>query len=118
MINRRNVLISVLILVTVLAVWEGFVRLFQIPVFILPTPSNVFMAFYRGVVTGIYAKHLWVTIVETGLGFLVGSTLAFALGIAVALNRRLEFFLYPYIIMFQSMPKVALAPLIVVWFGL
>ena len=49
---------------------------------------------------------------------LVGSALAFMLGTAVALSRRVEYFLYPFIVMFQAMPKVALAPLIIVWFGL
>jgi NitT/TauT family transport system permease protein len=52
------------------------------------------------------------------LGFLVGTVLAFMLGTAVALSRKFEYFLYPFIVMFQAMPKVALAPLIIVWFGL
>jgi NitT/TauT family transport system permease protein len=56
--------------------------------------------------------------VETLLGFAVGSALGFLLGTAVAMNRYVEYFLYPYIVMFQSLPKVALAPLIVIWFGL
>jgi len=52
------------------------------------------------------------------LGFMAGSALGLVFGTAVALSRPIEFFLYPYIVMFQSLPKVALAPLIVVWFGL
>jgi NitT/TauT family transport system permease protein len=52
------------------------------------------------------------------LGFIFGSALGLALGTAVAMSPHVEFFLYPYIVMFQSLPKVALAPLIVVWFGL
>ena len=55
---------------------------------------------------------------ETLLGFIAGSALGLVLGTAVALSRPVEYFLYPYIVMFQSLPKVALAPLIVVWFGL
>ena len=58
------------------------------------------------------------TLVETLLGFVVGSALGFLLGTRVAMNRYVEYFLYPYIVMFQSLPKVALAPLIVIWFGL
>jgi NitT/TauT family transport system permease protein len=57
-------------------------------------------------------------LLETLMGFVFGSALAFALGIAVALSRRVEYFLYPFIVMFQAMPKVALAPLIIIWFGL
>jgi len=116
--SRRNILFSVLYFAVFMVVWEFGVRLFDIPQFILPTPSNIATAFYRGVASGIYVQHLWVTLLETALGFIAGTTLAFAFGVMVALNRRFEYFLYPYIVMFQSMPKVALAPLIVVWFGL
>ncbi len=52
------------------------------------------------------------------LGFLFACLLAFALGTAVALSRRVEYFLYPFIVMFQALPKVALAPLFLIWFGL
>src|SRR5262249_17961719 len=116
--SRRNVLLSVLYFILFMLVWEFGVRLFGVPAFILPTPSNIVVAFYRGLASGIYAQHLWVTLLETALGFIAGTTLAFVFGVMVALNRRFEYFLYPYIVMFQSMPKVALAPLIVVWFGL
>src|SRR3954468_4984116 len=116
--SRCNVLLSVVYFAIFIAIWEIGVRVFAIPAFILPTPSNILVAFYRGVDSGIYMQHLWVTLLETALGFIVGTALAFGFGVTVALNRRLEYFLYPYIVMFQSMPKVALAPLIVVWFGL
>jgi NitT/TauT family transport system permease protein len=78
----------------------------------------VVVALWRGFASGLYQKHLFRTLAETLLGFALGSALGFALGAAVALNRYVEYLLYPYIVMFQSVPKVALAPLIVVWFGL
>ena len=93
-------------------------ELFSIPAFILPEPSNIFMALYRGFSSTMYFGHIGTTLLETLIGFAVGCTLAFGLGIAVALSRRTEYFLYPFIVMFQAMPKVALAPLIIVWFGL
>jgi NitT/TauT family transport system permease protein len=101
-----------------LAVWEALVRLLDVPAFILPTPSNIFMALYRGIASTLYLNHIGITVAETLIGFVVGTALAFALGIAVALSRSVEYFLYPFIVMFQAMPKVALAPLIIVWFGL
>jgi NitT/TauT family transport system permease protein len=69
-------------------------------------------------VGGLYLEHIWVTMLETALGFLFGGFAGFALGAAVASSRRFEYYLYPIVVMFQSMPKVALAPLIIVWFGL
>ena len=113
-----NFLLRIVLILITLAVWEAFVRGFAIPQFILPAPTAVFMGLYRGIAGGLYVEHIWITLTETLLGFALGTTLAFALGIAVALSRRVEYFLYPFIVMFQSMPKVALAPLIIVWFGL
>jgi NitT/TauT family transport system permease protein len=116
--NARNLALTVLLFVVSVSLWEGIVRVFDIPGFIVPPPSKVAMALYRGFASGLYPKHLYYTLLETVLGFIVGSALGFFLGAAVATNRYVEFFLYPYIVMFQSLPKVALAPLIVIWFGL
>jgi NitT/TauT family transport system permease protein len=113
-----NFLLRLVLIAVTLLVWEALVRLLAVPAFILPTPSSIFVALYRGIASALYVSHFGVTLFETLLGFVLGSTLAFALGIAVALSRRTEYFLYPFIVMFQSMPKVALAPLIIVWFGL
>jgi NitT/TauT family transport system permease protein len=114
----RNIGISVILFIVLVCVWETIVRVFHIPQFILPAPSKVAEALWRGLTSGLYVEHLYYTLVSTVLGFLLGSALGFGLGTAVALSRRFEFFLYPYIVMFQSLPKIALAPLIVIWFGL
>jgi len=114
----KNFALRLLLIAAFLLVWEGFVRLFAIPLFILPTPSNVFVALYRGITSWLYIDHIWITLTETLLGFVLGTTLAFLLGTVIALSRPVEYFLYPFVVMFQAMPKVALAPLIIVWFGL
>jgi NitT/TauT family transport system permease protein len=114
----RNFTLRLLLIAVVLLVWEAAVRLFAIPAFILPEPSNIFLALYRGFASTMYFGHIGTTLVETLIGFAVGCTLAFALGTVVALSRRTEYYLYPFIVMFQAMPKVALAPIIIIWFGL
>jgi NitT/TauT family transport system permease protein len=113
----RSVL-RALLLVASFAVWEGAVRALRVPAFILPPPSQIAAALYRGALSGIYLHHFWITLAETLLGFVAGATVAFVFGTVIAASRPAEYFLYPYIVMFQSMPKVALAPLIIVWFGL
>lgn len=110
--------LRLVLIALVLGAWELAVLVLEIPQFILPPPSSIFVGLWRGLQSGIYVNHIGVTLTETFLGFALGSMLAFALGTAVALSRRVEYFLYPFIVMFQAMPKVALAPLIVVWFGL
>lgn len=116
--GTRNAVLTVLLFCAGVAGAEVIIRLLEVPVYILPPPSKVAMALWRGFSTGVYLQHLSYTLLETLLGFGVGSILGFSLGTAVALNRFVDYFLYPYIVMFQSLPKVALAPIIVIWFGL
>lgn len=116
--TTRNMLLRVLLIAGLLAVWEVAVRALSVPAYILPAPTSVFMGLWRGFGSGVYIEHIGVTVTETLLGFVLGCTTGFLLGTAVALSRRFEYYLYPLIIMFQAMPKVALAPLIIVWFGL
>ncbi|HEV8309684.1 MAG TPA: ABC transporter permease [Methylomirabilota bacterium] len=118
MSRTRNLLLTAVFFATSVLAWEATVRLLEIPPFVLPPPSKVVVALWRGISSGLYLRHLYYTLLETLLGFLLGSLLGFSLGTAVAMNRYVEYFLYPYIVMFQSLPKVALAPLIVIWFGL
>ncbi len=111
-------LLRLLLVLVVLAAWEGAVRLFKIPAYVLPAPSKVCVALYHGIASMLYVRQLWITLVETLLGFVGGSIVALVLGTLVALSRRCEYFLYPFVLMFQAMPKVALATLIIIWFGL
>jgi NitT/TauT family transport system permease protein len=110
--------LRVLLLALSLVVWEASVRGLRVPAFVLPRPSQIGLALYRGGASGVYLENLWITLAETLLGFALGSVVAFVVGTALAASRTAEYFLYPYIVMFQSVPKVALAPLVVVWFGL
>ena len=114
----RNVALTIVIFCGSVLAGELLVRALDVPAYILPAPSKVAIALWRGFASGVYQKNLLHTLLETLLGFLLGSALGFLLGAVVAMNRYVEYFFYPYIVMFQSVPKVALAPLIVVWFGL
>ena len=116
--KRRNIVLTLLLFCGSTLAGEVIVRAFDVPAYIFPAPSQVVIALWRGFSSGLYSKNLIHTLLETVLGFLLGAALGFLVGTAVALNRYVEHFFYPYIIMFQSVPKVALAPLIVVWFGL
>jgi NitT/TauT family transport system permease protein len=116
--NPKNFLLRLLFIIGLLLLWEVAVRVLEIPAFLLPAPSSVAMALYRGTASGLYEEHIGVTLTETALGFIVGSLGGLLLGTCVALSRRFDYFISPIIVMFQAMPKVALAPLIIVWFGL
>ncbi len=111
-------LLRLLLIAALLLAWEGAVRLFELPSYVLPPPSAVAMGLVRGIASGVYIEHIQVTLAETLIGFVLGCVFGFLLGAAVALSPGFEYFIYPLVVGFQAMPKVALAPLIVVWFGL
>jgi NitT/TauT family transport system permease protein len=120
-VRPRGALAFVLRLVflaALLGLWELAVGWLELPAFIVPPPSRVAMALYRGFQSNIYAAHAYATVIETLLGFVLGSVVAFVLGSLIALSRTVEYYVRPLVVMFQAMPKVALVPLIVVWFGL
>lgn len=116
--TKLSAILRICLMAAILAVWEWAVIFFQMPAYILPAPSKIFFAFMNGITSNLYIGHIGVTLGETLLGFMLGCALAFMLGTIVALSRSVEYYLYPIIVMFQAMPKVALAPLIIVWCGL
>lgn len=113
-----TIAISLLIFACVMGLWELVVTINKVPPYIVPAPSRIFLALVNGLSSGLYWRHILVTMTEVVGGFAVGLLLALVLGLMIALSPRIETYVYPYIIMFQSMPKVALAPVLVIWFGL
>jgi NitT/TauT family transport system permease protein len=116
---RRNPerLLAILLAVVMLFLWEQLPGLFHIPAFQLPRPSKVFQALVTGIGSGIYPAAFLVTFQEAGEGFLIGSVSGIVVGALVAQYRLVERTVYPYIVGFQTLPKVAIAPLFVVWLG-
>jgi NitT/TauT family transport system permease protein len=100
-----------------LAVWVGTLQWFRIPNYVLPAPGAVLRALKVGYVDGLYWPHFVATLEATVFGYLLGCSLAFVFGALAADSRTFERFVYPYVVGLQSMPKVAVAPLIIVWFG-
>ena len=100
-----------------LLAWEGLSRLAGLPSFILPPPSAVGRRFLELASDGSLWRHTLVTLLEILAGLAVGVTVAFVLGYLVAKSRSLERVLEPYIVASQSIPVVAIAPLLIIWFG-
>jgi NitT/TauT family transport system permease protein len=110
------VLVPVSFIMIVLA-WEYGVRLFDVPSFVLPPPSAIWESLVNQLQTPRFWNNLWVTTQETIAGYLLGVTTAFLLGIAVVQSRMVEKTVFPYVVAFQTVPKIALAPLFIIWFG-
>jgi NitT/TauT family transport system permease protein len=103
--------------VFIIAFWEYYVRAYDVPSMILPTPGQIFDSLVAGLRSGVLLRHLGVTAQQVAAGYVLGVSLGILLGAPIALSRTVEIFLYPYILGIQAMPKVALAPLMMIWVG-
>jgi NitT/TauT family transport system permease protein len=106
-----------LLLVGFLLAWHYYVITAHVSAFILPSPVVVWYAFLYLLATPSTWMHVWVTIAETLGGFAIAAIGGVLLGVAVGKLRWLERTLNPFIIASQVVPKVALVPLFIVWFG-
>ena len=104
-------------LVVLLAFWEYGGEIFSMPDYVLPRLSRVARIFLDPSVLKLYATNGFVTLQAALYGLVIGAGLGFVVGIALTESRTLFRTFYPYIIALQCMPKVAIAPLLVIWFG-
>jgi NitT/TauT family transport system permease protein len=110
-------LVTPLVFALALLAWEGVVRLGGYPTFILPSPGRVGATLLRVVGDGTLWRHAQVTLVEVLGGLALGLSVATVLGYALAKSVTIERALSPYIVASQAVPIVAIAPLLVIWFG-
>jgi NitT/TauT family transport system permease protein len=103
--------------VFVMLAWQLAISAFDVSPLLFPSPIGVAKSFWSGVYTGEYVVHFGVTLYEILAGFGIGAIAGFVLGALIGQVYWAEVMLYPYVVAFQTMPKVAIAPLFVVWFG-
>jgi NitT/TauT family transport system permease protein len=103
--------------VLVLGTWEALVRWLQVPAFILPPPSAIAGQLLTMGGSALFWTDLAITLHEVLAGYVLAIVLAVVLGVAIAQLPILELSLMPYIVAFQTIPSVALAPLFLQWFG-
>jgi NitT/TauT family transport system permease protein len=96
---------------------EGGIRYFDVQPYVFPAPSAIGTALWNGIVGGSYLHALAVTLGEILGGFAIGSICGILLGIAMVQVPVLDRLVYPYVVALQTVPKVAIAPLMIVWFG-
>ena len=102
--------------VALFIVWEAACRIFNIPVFFLPPPSLVFKAVIE-FWPALY-KHSLFTLSSTLVGFAMAVGFGLLLGLAVGWSRAIYAGVYPLMIGFNAIPKVAVVPILVLWFGI
>src|SRR6188474_494939 len=121
-VRARGLLLKLAGIAALLAMWQAGVTFLDVPTYILPTPMQIWAALKSGLFVpldspiGFYIP-IASTLANAAMGFVIGSILGLLIGSLMAEFRSVETVLMPYAFALQSLPKVAIAPLIVIWFG-
>jgi len=110
-----NLAVPTLAIVTVLALWAAIVRLFEIPDYLLPAPQDVAARIIKE--WPLLWKHGAYTLMSVLTGFAASVVIGVPLAFAIVLSRSMERVAMPFLVMSQTIPKVAIAPILVVWLG-
>jgi NitT/TauT family transport system permease protein len=116
-VNRAAWFSVVAAFVVFVVSWKVIVVVSGLPPFILPAPETVAERFVSAWADGTVWPHFEATMIEIGLGFVVGATVALVVGYALARSVVFERLASPYLVAAQAVPILVLAPLFVVWFG-
>lgn len=100
-----------------LALWQFICYAGNVSPIVLPAPSGIAVRLYGMIADGTVWPHFVVTLTEVLLGFGVGIASGLVVGALVSLVPAIERLIYPYLVALQTVPKVAVAPLLVIWFG-
>lgn len=110
-------LISAGLFAGLLVLWELATIYLEIPDFILPPPTAIAVSLYHGIASGLFIYHFAVTGFQTLAGFLLAAFVGISVGTLVSQFRIVEKTVYPGIVALQTLPKIAIAPLIIIWAG-
>jgi NitT/TauT family transport system permease protein len=113
----RRIAFLLISLFVALLVWWALTTWMKLPAFLLPGPGDVAARFGRALNDGSLARHTAATLSEVLIGLATGVLTATVLGYILAKSRPLERLLTPYVVASQAIPVVAIAPLLVIWFG-
>ena len=111
----RGLAFATLGLAIVLLIWQGIVRAFSVPIYLVPAPTDVLVALYSDRI--LLAQNAVPTITEAALGFLLGNIVAILVAISFVYNKIVEDLFYPVAILIKTIPIIAVAPVLKIMLG-
>lgn len=116
--NHPGIILSPVSFILLLVIWEMVSRAGLVAPIVLPPPTRIWDGLVILMTAPWFPEHVWLTTAETLIGFVVGAVAAILLAIAMVNMPLFKEVAYPYVVAFQVMPKVVLAPIFITWFGL
>jgi NitT/TauT family transport system permease protein len=115
----RKLFFRLLAAAAVIAVWQGAIVVFKIKAFVIPTPLAVFNSLFssKKVAEATWWEHIFTTLSEIGASFVVIAVGGFLLSLAITWSRAVRGIMMPIIAVLNSLPKIVLAPLFLIWLG-
>ena len=113
----RSVAIKIAQIAAGLLVWHFTVTLLDVDARVVPAPLEVLLSLWGQTVTGFIFDAIWLTMQETLIGFAIGSILGVSIAVGLSESPLARVIFEPYIVALQAVPKVAVAPLFLIWFG-
>ncbi|CAN5327931.1 ABC transporter permease [soil metagenome] len=115
--SRPEIVCVPLLFIVIVAIWEAAIDFWEVPLYVAPPPSAIARSLITGFSNGLFISNGLTTLTEALLGFVIAAVAGIVLGTIIAQSRFVERVLYPYLIAIQTTPKVAIAPLFIIWFG-
>lgn len=105
------------VLILLLGFWELAAQLNWIDAFITSSPSRIWNTLIELIANGTLWHHMGVSMLETVAGFAIGTALGYAIAVVLWWNKFLKEVFEPYVVVLNSLPKIALGPIIIIWAG-
>ena len=114
----RKVILPILVFPILILIWELYIKVFQVPDYLLPRPMDLLRSMINLFKTGEIGKHILITLQEIFVGTAIGILIGLVLGYIMAKIKVIERLVMPFVIIVQTAPKISLAPLFILWMGL
>ncbi len=116
-LSSSRLVVIFMTIVSAVLLWEALILIFKLPDFILPNPWQVAVSFYTAICDGTLLRNSAITLFEIITGLAIGVLLATVIGYFISRSRLFERLSTPFLIASQAVPVVAIAPLLMIWFG-
>lgn len=114
----RKIVLPILVFPVLILIWKGYISIFNVPSYLLPQPEAVLSGTINIFTNENLVGHVITTLKEVFIGVGIGIFLGIVLGYIVAKSKVIERLIMPLVLIVQTAPKISLAPLFILWFGL